>query len=476
MSRIRIHFYEITSEKDIKTNQYSESMQCVVCTEEMCNKKRKPILCMHCAFQACRCCYEKYFLNVPVTQCMTCNKPWTRAYVVNQFSKFFVNGALKLHREEILYEREKALLPSSQKDVVKAIEEENVNDQLSMINSMMRELQKRKTALQQSLTNSEFVVSKGLFLRGCPHELCRGYLNEKWTCGLCEVVLCSHCFVIKQDGHVCKDEDKETARLLKLNTKPCPQCSTGIYKIDGCDQMWCTECHTGFSWRTGAIETKLHNPHYYEFLRRTEGHVPREEGDRACNRELDYYFCRKVHKVLLSCTGLNRKGDVDKDVTKNVYFSVQVKELYDRMMMLVQCCNHLDNVERPRFAVNAEENNVSLRVEYLRNRLTEEEFKTKIQRSNKAYERKKEIYEILSLFCESARDILYRAVENVKEIPREDVCSETHRVLDEIHAICDYSNQCLFEISVTYESKLKYICLWTNDSNRSVLQRMSTNV
>ncbi len=61
MSRIRIHFYEITSEKDIKTNKYSESMQCVVCTEEMCNKKRKPILCMHCAFQACRCCYEKYF-------------------------------------------------------------------------------------------------------------------------------------------------------------------------------------------------------------------------------------------------------------------------------------------------------------------------------------------------------------------------------------------------------------------------------
>ena len=84
--------------------------------------------------------------------------------------------------------------------------------------------------------------------------------------------------------------------------------------------------------------------------------------------------------------------------------------------------------------------------------------------------------EILSLFCESARDILYRAVENMKDLSREEVCSGTHRVLDEIHAICDYANQCLFEIGVTYESKLKYIRLWTNDSNRSVLQRMSTNV
>jgi hypothetical protein len=33
--------------------------------------------------------------------------------------------------------------------------------------------------------------------------------------------------------------------------------------------MWCTQCHTAFSWRTGAEETRVHNPHFYEWMRRT---------------------------------------------------------------------------------------------------------------------------------------------------------------------------------------------------------------
>ena len=47
--------------------------------------------------------------------------------------------------------------------------------------------------------------------------------------------------------------------------------------------MWCVKCHTAFSWRTGAIETKIHNPHYYEWMRSksANGEIPREEGDAA---------------------------------------------------------------------------------------------------------------------------------------------------------------------------------------------------
>ena len=31
--------------------------------------------------------------------------------------------------------------------------------------------------------------------------------------------------------------------------------------------MWCTQCHTAFSWKSGQIQTRVHNPHYYEWLR-----------------------------------------------------------------------------------------------------------------------------------------------------------------------------------------------------------------
>jgi len=50
--------------------------------------------------------------------------------------------------------------------------------------------------------------------------------------------------------------------------------------------MWCTECKTAFSWKSGEIVNgKIHNPHYYEFLRKSQGFVPRE--DNPCQEEIN---------------------------------------------------------------------------------------------------------------------------------------------------------------------------------------------
>ncbi|CCU55530.1 hypothetical protein AHEV_209 [Adoxophyes honmai entomopoxvirus 'L'] len=50
------------------------------------------------------------------------------------------------------------------------------------------------------------------------------------------------------------------------NIKQCPSCTIYIYKIEGCDIMWCTMCKVLFNWSTLKIVREKHNPHYVDYL------------------------------------------------------------------------------------------------------------------------------------------------------------------------------------------------------------------
>ena len=114
-----------------------------------------------------------------------------------------------------------------------------------------------------------------------------------WTCPECHVIK-----GLSRDAvHTCNENDVATAKLLNSDTKPCPSCRTPIFKIMGCDQMWCTQCHTGFSWRTGMIQNShIHNPHYFEWQRQqTDGNILRNQGDIECGRDLSDSSCINVY-------------------------------------------------------------------------------------------------------------------------------------------------------------------------------------
>ena len=128
------------------------------------------------------------------------------------------------------------------------------------------------------------------FIMKCVVEGCRGFLSSSYKCGLCSTFVCKDCMLVKSekndDNHVCLKEDIESVTLIRKETHPCPKCGIRISKIDGCDLMWCTTegCETAFSWNTGKISSgTVHNPHYFEWLRRTTGSVPRNPGDGGCD-------------------------------------------------------------------------------------------------------------------------------------------------------------------------------------------------
>jgi hypothetical protein len=140
-----------------------------------------------------------------------------------------------------------------------------------------------------TLTEGEKAATpeKAKFIMKCPDGECRGFLSTAYKCGTCQQWACPDCLVMKtaKDAeHTCDPGVKESVAMIIKESHPCPKCGERISKVDGCDQMYCIDCHTAFSWNTGQIVNGIiHNPHYYEYLRKLgNGTAPRNAGDVPC--------------------------------------------------------------------------------------------------------------------------------------------------------------------------------------------------
>ena len=134
----------------------------------------------------------------------------------------------------------------------------------------------------EKISNKQLGMSKGAkYLFRCPTDNCRGFISTDYVCHICSSRFCKKCLVNitnNPSDHKCKDEDVKSLEEIVSNTKPCPKCSTRIYKISGCSQMFCTNCHTGFDWNTGKIiKHNFHNPHRQEWIQREGGEIECEE-------------------------------------------------------------------------------------------------------------------------------------------------------------------------------------------------------
>ena len=342
---------------------------------------RQPTRCQYCPFEACTQCCQTFVLNEPFVRCMNneCRREWTRQYTNTVFPKSFVNQPLKEHRKEVLFEQERALLPATQPYVERQIKKERLQQESAEIRRQFALLRERahqnsSTLYQLEHGNNAFVPTERVrFVRACPDADCRGFLSSQWKCGLCNQWACSMCHEIKglvRDAeHTCLPENVATASLLNEDTKICPTCGTGIFKIDGCNQMFCTECNTAFDWRTGLILTgNIHNPHYFEWIRRHgQDTEPTHQPPLHCGAEISHRFIRRLSDTMLY--GLNQ---LDTNTLEN-------RVLVGRFCDIARGIIHVRHVEMPVFQFNYEINNRTLRIQYMRNRYTETEFKAKLQ-------------------------------------------------------------------------------------------------
>lgn len=217
---------------------------------------------------------------------------------IDELNPKILQRAFAIERKKILKEKgdvkafdlicEERINENRQKIYKIKDEESKMKNQLTADH---RYLNEKTEILLRAITNPASLKSAnpqkvGKYLMKCSKPDCEGIVKaDTMSCAICETIYCNDCLAVKLDDHTCNKEDVKTAKEILENTKPCPKCATLIYKIDGCDQMWCVSCHTAFSWNSGIIQIgNIHNPHYYQWLnqrKRSELEI-RVVGDEAC--------------------------------------------------------------------------------------------------------------------------------------------------------------------------------------------------
>lgn len=272
------------------------------------------------------------------------------------------------------------------------------------------------------------------FLMRCPGEDCRGFLSTAYKCGVCEKNTCSECLeILGEAEHTCKPENVESAKAIKSETRPCPKCAARIYKIDGCDQMWCTVdgCGTAFSWNTGQVVSgRVHNPHYYEWLRRNGGGAaPREAGDIPCGGIPGYNFTRYIIRAL----------DLTTD-EKNFILEMHrnIVEFEHRL---------LQYPAQPPAMMNKEIN-----VRYLMNEMQEDDWKSNLEYAEAAFNRKKIIGQLLQTLVMAAGDILQGIVARFEDVSSTDF-ARAHFIREtavpNLESLRQYTNESYLKIGKT---------------------------
>jgi len=241
---------------------------CSVCIGTFNKKLQKELSCPYCQYAVCSQCTRRYMLsNQQDPHCMNCRRAWNREILSEMFPASFINKEYKNHRENVLYERERSMLPDTQPKVIQTIQyrelkkekdtlTKQLNDQIILLRKIRTDLGdvENRIRMMTNTRNTRNNVYRNVTLRGCPKVDCRGFIQKDWTCGICQTHICSKCHeilprpssshqptdlpessaAVEQEAHVCKPEDVETATMIMKQTRPCPKCAVPIYKIDGC--------------------------------------------------------------------------------------------------------------------------------------------------------------------------------------------------------------------------------------------------
>jgi hypothetical protein len=388
---------------------------CSSCTEPFNGSTRTEVSCGFCGYRVCAECAKTYLLSKPLpVHCMNCKKAWNHMFLDQVFSKAFMNGDLKRHIGQKLFERELELMAESQTFVDHRRQLDSWREKIDANNRRIKELMEENHSLRktiQSHTTTSDIIMK------CPQPSCLGFVSDKYTCGVCLSSFCQRCHSLSQPGHACRPEDEASVAEIRRETKPCPSCKAPISKSDGCNQMWCTNCRHGFDWSSLGILGIVHNPHYQQYLE-----TLRPAREPVCER-------------------------IPADVFLG-HLRLNVPAHSETCMSIYRLVAHWKETELPDLPTpNDTVCNRDLRISYLTGELKEDKFKETLQRRFKEREKKLEYREIIEAYVAVGEDLISHMARTVDVEP---LIAEEKRVRT-------YLNKQITELGKRYDASFRTI-------------------
>ncbi len=249
------------------------SQECSICIEPYNKSVHKPIDCINCNFKCCKSCFKRYITDREhLLQCMSCRNSFDRSILHKYLGSQFIQTEFRDIREYIIYERERAFFPMTQE----LIEIENILAKIKKLRNENFQLYFESTTLEKERKIRENIITirqltldyrsrvnntrskdkkpKRTYIIPCTKDNCKGTLTNEskdkldhYICGLCDGRTCAKCKMEVTDlDHKCDPNILETVRFVESSSRPCPSCHALIYKISGCNQMFCTVCHCIF--------------------------------------------------------------------------------------------------------------------------------------------------------------------------------------------------------------------------------------
>jgi len=338
---------------------------------------------------------------------MNCGLHFNRTFLDEHLTPTWRNGELKKHREKVLFDRERSLIPATQPHVEREVnrrqleaarQRAHVEHQAAL--SRVKQSRSAYTAAVEALwrynneSGNQAPAERRAFVAACPIGDCKGFLSTQYKCGTCLNHFCSACRELKNANHECDPGTVESIKAILQDSRACPGCGMSINRVSGCDQMYCTQCDVPFSYATGLrIKGVIHNPHYFERLRQlrertdVEGRQPAinpaiaRDMQEGCGRwpAMTEFFWIKGGDLAMLTSFHRTATNIEQTVLHN-----------------------LNRFDRTR------EDNVDLRVQYCLNELEESRFKMRLEQRERKREFDVDVRECLQLFVLLTIELAYR--------------------------------------------------------------------